>query len=247
MIRFGVHLDLVALLRATRGGRHPDLLAATHAAHLGGADHVVLRLRGAHRRTDERDARTLREAGVLPLHLEIAPTTESVAFAVQLHPEAVLLAAEAAVDRPAAGGLDVAGQATEVGRAVGALTDAGIPVSVSTAPDENQLVAANGAGAGAVELHTGRYAAATSEEARVHEFQSVARAAASARSLGLRVQAGNGLDYANVSRVAALADVDLVRVGHAVLARALFTGLEEAVAAMRERLVRAPAEEAPLP
>jgi pyridoxine 5-phosphate synthase len=247
MIGFGVHLELVALLRAARGGQHPDLLAAAHAAHLGGADHVVLPVRADHRRSDERDARRLHESGVLPVHLEIAPTTENVAFATQLRPAGVVLAPEPAGDRPAGRGLDVASEAARVTQAAGALADAGLAVAILTDADEAQLVAANGAGAAAVELHAGRYAAAATEDVRVHEFLTLTRAAASARALGLRVHVGHGLDYGNVSRVAALADVEVVRVGHAVVARAVFTGLQEAVAAMRERLVRAAAEEAPLP
>jgi pyridoxine 5-phosphate synthase len=247
MIGFGLHLELVALLRATRGGLHPDLLAAAHAAHLGGADHVVVPVRADRRRADERDARHLQESGVLPVHLEIAPTTENVAFATQLRPAGVVLVPEPAGDRPAGRGLDVASEAARVTEAAGALADAGILVAISTDPDEAQLVAANGAGALAVELHAGRYAAAAAEDARVHEFLALSRSAASARALGLRVHVGHGLDYGNVTRVAALPDVEVVRGGHAVIARAMFTGLHQAVAAMRERLVRAAAEEAPIP
>jgi len=247
MIRLGVNLDHVATLRQARGGRQPDLLAAAHAAMLGGADHWVVHLREDRRHVQDRDVRLLRENHGLPLALEMAATADMVAFAKEVVPDAVCLVPEKRAELTTEGGLDVAGAGPELRRTVEAMKAAAIPTSLFVDPDEAQLVAANELGVEAVEIHTGRYADAPTELARMHQYRAIVTAASTARSLGMRVHAGHGLDYGNVARIAALSDVEEVNIGFAIVARAMFTGLERAVREMRERVVRAKSEEAPAP
>ncbi len=247
MIRLGVNIDHVATVRQARKGHVPDLLAAAHAVVLGGADHVVVHLREDRRHVQDRDVRLLRETLSVPLALEMAATEEMVRVAREVKPDAVCLVPERREELTTEGGLDLSSRTPAVAKVVDALRTAGISVSLFVDPDEASLVAANETGADAVELHTGRYADAKGEAARVAEFLALSRAAASARALGLRVHAGHGLDYGNVSRIAALADVEELNIGFAIVARALFTGLEVATAQMRDRIVRARVDEAPPP
>jgi pyridoxine 5-phosphate synthase len=248
MVRLGVNLDHVATVRQARGGRIPDVLAAGHAAMLGGADHVVVHLREDRRHVQDRDVRLLREALPLPLELEMAATGEMVRIALEVKPRAVCLVPEKREERTTEGGLSLAGGVPpDVAKAVETLQAAGIPVSLFVDPDEASLVAANGVEAAAVELHTGRYADAATDDARVVEHRALAKAADSAKSLGLRVHAGHGLDYRNVARVAVLPEVEELNIGFAIVARAIFTGLTSAVAEMRMRIDLARTIEAPTP
>ena len=247
MIRLGVNLDHVATLRQARRGRSPDILAAAHAALIGGADHLVVHLREDRRHIQERDVRLLREHAAAPLALEMAATSAMTAFAKDVKPDAVCFVPEKREELTTEGGLDVAQAGKELRRAIEDLKGAGIPVSLFVNPDEAQLVAANDLGTDAVEIHTGRYADAKTEGSRIFEFLAISKAAATARALGMRVHAGHGLDYGNVSRIAALSDVEELNIGFAIVARAMFTGLERAVHEMRERVARAKSEEAPLP
>ncbi len=244
MIRLCVHLDAVAALRAARDERVPDVLAAGHAAMLGGADAVGVRCLSARRPVDERDVRLLAEALPLPLRVTIAPVADLVALAKAVKPACVCLAPE--------GGAGAAfrfdgGAAEEVARAVEDLKSAGIHVVVSVEPDEASLVSADSTGTEAVEIDASRYGRAKAEATRVREFLALSKAAATARTLGLRVHAGHDLGYATVSRVAAMEDVEEVEVGFAIAAQAVFTGFESAVREMRWRVAHAREEEAPAP
>jgi pyridoxine 5-phosphate synthase len=245
VIRLGVNLDHVATLRQARRERVPDVLAAGHAVMLGGADQVTVHLREDRRHVQERDVRLLREALPLPMNLEMAATPEMARFAREAKPERVCLVPEKREEVTTEGGLDASRHAAAVAKVVADLRAAGISVSVFVDPDEAMLVAANGAGADAVELHTGRYANARTEAQRVTELLALRRAARSAKDLGLRVHAGHGLDYLNVARVAAIPEVEELNIGFAIVARAMFVGLTAATAEMRARIVGAKAEEAP--
>src|SRR5438045_2152836 len=206
MIRLGVNIDHVATLRQARGGRVPDLMGAAHAAALGGADHLVVHLREDRRHVQDADVRRLVEAASIPVALEMAATPAMVAFAKAVKPAAVCLVPEKREERTTEGGLPLArGDAAvaPVAAAVDELQAAGIAVSLFVDPEEAALVAASGCEARAVELHTGRYADAPNEEAQVAAFMVLARSAASAKSLGLRVHPGHGLPEQNVPRVAA--------------------------------------------
>ena len=243
MIRLGVNLDHVATLRQARGERVPDVLAAGHAAMIGGADQIVVHLREDRRHVQDRDVRLLRDALPLPLALEMAATAEMVRFALEVRPDAVCLVPERRDEKTTEGGLDLSKDAGPIERAVAEIQKAGIPVSLFVDPDEASVVAASGVEAQAVELHTGRYANAKAEAERIHEYLTLARGAVAAKSLGMRVHAGHGLDYANVARIAALPDVEELNIGFAIVARAVFSGLERAVWEMRDRMVRAKAED----
>jgi pyridoxine 5-phosphate synthase len=247
VIRLGVNLDHVATLRQARKARSPDVLAAGHAAMIGGADQVTVHLREDRRHIQDRDVRLLREALPLPMNFEMAATAEMIRFAKEVRPERVCLVPEKRQELTTEGGLDVGRDAAALARAVAELKESGASVSLFVEPGEAVLLAANETGADAVELHTGRYANAATEEARLAEYLALARAASAARALGLRVHAGHGLDYGNVSRIAALPEVEELNIGFAIVARALFTGLTAATAEMRDRIVRAKAEEAPAP
>jgi pyridoxine 5-phosphate synthase len=169
----------------------------------------------------------------------MAAQPEMVGIACRLKPAWACLVPERREELTTEGGLDVRRNRDGVASAVQRLHDAGVRVSLFVDPDEEALLAANEVGADAVELHTGRYANAPQEGARLQEFQALRRAASSARQLGLRVHAGHGLDYANVARVAALPDVEELNIGYAIVARAIFMGLEGAVRDMRDLMARA--------
>ncbi len=239
MIRLGVNIDHVATVRQARRERFPNLVAAAHAAVLGGADLITMHLREDRRHVQDRDVELVREVVHTELNLEMACTEEMVTFAKQIQPEIVCLVPERREEVTTEGGLDVAGNQDLVERTVGALKDAGIPVSLFVAPDEETLLAANAVGADAVELHTGRYANAKTDGQRVNEFLSIQKAARTAHELGLRVNAGHGLDYANVGRVAAVREIEELNIGFAIVARALFIGLTPAVREMRDAMFRA--------
>ena len=241
MIRLGVNIDHVATLRQARGGRVPDLLGAAHAVALGGADHVVVHLREDRRHVQDRDVRRLVEAATIPVSLEMAATPEMVAFAKTVKPAGVCLVPEKREEKTTEGGLPLSREETlrATAEAVAELGAAGIAVSLFVDPEEAALVAASGCEARAVELHTGRYADAVGEEARVAAFQALARSAASAKALGMRVHAGHGLDERNVSRVAAMPEVEELNIGFSIVAKALFVGLTAATATLRDRIDRA--------
>jgi pyridoxine 5-phosphate synthase len=177
----------------------------------------------------------------------MAATSEMSAFAREVKPDGVCLVPERREERTTEGGLSVERDAAAITRVVSEMRDAGIAVSLFVDPDEAALVAANATGAAAVELHTGRFADAANEGLRLREHRALAKAAVTARALGFRVHAGHGLDYGNVARVAALPEVEELNIGFSIVARAVFTGFQAAVAEMRARIAETRASEAPLP
>jgi pyridoxine 5-phosphate synthase len=239
MIRLGVNIDHVATVRQARRERFPEVVAAAHAAVLGGADLVTMHLREDRRHVQDADVEAVRTLLDTPLNLEMAATDEMVRLATGWKPHQVCLVPERREELTTEGGLAVAKHRDALRKAVDGLHEAGILVSLFVDPDESALLATGETGADAVELHTGRYANARTEAARVHEFQQLARAAASARQLGLRVHAGHGLDYRNVGHVAGLPEVEELNIGFAIVARAIFTGLTAAVREMHEAVLRA--------
>lgn len=232
MIRLGVGLGAVAAVRQALGGREPDLGAAAHACKLGGADHVVVRATTAKAPVTERDVAALVEGGVLPVWMSIEPDAALVAWALAAKPAGVVLA-------PAprsAGGLELGTRGPAVERALGELRAAGIATAVVVDPDEQALVAATGVGAERVELATGRFVGATGEDARVAAFRAIARAAATASALMLRVSAGGALGLLDAERVATVPEVEAIVIGRAVAARAVFEGLARATEAFGRRI-----------
>jgi pyridoxine 5-phosphate synthase len=241
MIRLGVNIDHVATLRQARGERFPEVLAAAHAAMLGGADQITVHLREDRRHIQDQDVERIREALDVDLNLEMACTDGMLAFARRVKPHHACLVPEKREELTTEGGLDVRAHADAIRAAIDALKPEGIAVSLFVDPDEEVLLAANEVGADAVELHTGRYANARGEMQRVHEFMALRQAAAAARQLGMRVHAGHGLDYRNVWRVASLPEVEELNIGFAIVARAVFVGLTQAVREMRTEMLRASA------
>ncbi len=232
MIRLGVGLGAIAAVRQTLGGREPDLVAAAHACKLGGADHVVVRVGGAKAPVTERDVASLVEAGALPVWMSLEPDPALVAWALAAKPAGVIVAPAPR----AAGGVDFGTRGPAIERALGDLRGAGIPTVVVVDADEQALVSATGVGAERVELATGRFVAAAGEDARVAAFRAIARAAATASALMLRVQAGGALDARDAARVATVAEVEAIVVGRAIAARAVFEGLARATEAFGLRI-----------
>jgi len=231
-IALGVNIDHVATLRQARRAQEPDPVHAALAAEQAGADSITLHLREDRRHIQDRDVRILR--GLLQTHmnLEMAVTEEMLGIAAEVRPADCCLVPEKRTELTTEGGLDVAGQAARIAAAATQLAAAGIRVSLFIDPDPAQIEAAARSGAPVVELHTGAYAGATGA-ARATELERLRGGARLAARLGLTVHAGHGLDYHNVQPVAAIREIVELNIGHAIIARAVFTGLAEAVATMR--------------
>ena len=239
MIRLGVNIDHVATVRQARRGRSPEIVAAAHAAVLGGADQITMHLREDRRHIQDLDVELVCKGIDIPMNLEMAATPEMVGIACAHKPQHVCLVPEKREELTTEGGLDVQKHKDAVQNAVKQLHESGIEVSLFIDPDEQALLAANEVGADAIELHTGKYADADTEARRVHEYQAIRHAAVSAHQLGLRVHAGHGLDYRNVDRIASLPEVEELNIGFAIVGRALFIGLERAVREMRDVMTSA--------
>ena len=236
MLKLGVNIDHVATLRQARHTPYPDLLAAARAAERGGADGITVHLREDRRHIQDRDVEVLRAGIGTKLNLEMAATDEMVRIACAARPADVCLVPERREELTTEGGLDVAGQLTALASAVAHLRDAGIRVSLFVDPDALQVAAAVRLHADAIELHTGPYAEAHAPAVREAELARVRLAADRAHAAGLIVNAGHGLTLDNVGPIAAVPELHELNIGHAIVADALFVGLEEAVRRMQARL-----------
>ncbi len=236
-ILLGVNIDHVATLRQSRGTRFPDPVQAALIAEQGGADSVTLHLREDRRHIQERDVELVAATVATRVNLEMAVTEEMLQVAERLRPADCCLVPERREELTTEGGLDVRGQSARLREACARLADAGVRVSLFIDPEVEQVEAAYAAGAPVVEIHTGGYADATTPEERHMEFRRISRAVAAADATGLVVNAGHGLNYHNVEPIAALDPVQELNIGHAIVARAVFSGLEGAVAEMK-RLMR---------
>lgn len=237
-IRLGINIDHVATIRQARRTAYPDPIAAALLAEKAGADLITLHLREDRRHIQEADVRELRTLLTTRMNLEMAVTAEMLAFALEIKPHDVCLVPERREELTTEGGLDVIGHFDAVADACARLGAAGIRVSLFIDADTRQLDAAHAAGAPVVEIHTGRYADAEAAEAD-REFERIQAALAHGSSLGLHLHAGHGLHYDNVSRIAALAEIEELNIGHAIVAQAIFVGWQRAVSEMKERIVRA--------
>ena len=240
MIELGVNIDHVATLRQARRTHEPDPVWAAVEAHLGGADGITVHLREDRRHIQDEDVRRLRELTHIKLNLEMAATKEMLAFACSVKPEMAMLVPEGREEITTEGGLDVVAHEATLRAAVQRLTDAGIVVSVFIDADLRQIEAAARIGARVCEVHTGPYAHAFHAQGRDSESAPVVaqlaeiRAAGNAiRQAGMRFNAGHALNYFNVQPVAALPGVRELHIGHAIVSRAIFTGLREAVRQMK--------------
>ena len=244
MIELGVNIDHVATVRQARRTHEPDPVWAAVEAHLGGADGITVHLREDRRHINDNDVRRLRELTHIKLNLEMAATRDMVAIACKLKPEMAMLVPEGRQEVTTEGGLDVAGQKKALTAVVKKLADAGIVTSVFIDADSRQVDAAAAIGARVCEVHTGPYAHAFHAKGRdaeskavVTELAKIRKAGAAIRAAGMRFNAGHALNYFNVQPVAALDGIRELHIGHAIVSRAVFVGMREAVREMK-RLIR---------
>ena len=242
-VRLYINIDHVATVRQARRTDEPDPVRAAVLAELGGAHGITVHVREDRRHVQDRDVRLLRETIRTGLNFELAAAGDVLELAEEIAPTAVTLVPEKREEVTTEGGLDL--RSAEV-RA--SLSDAlrrmeanGARTSLFVDPDEEMLEFATSLDPHAVELHTGEFANAKGDEAKQAELDRLARAAAYAHSAGLALHAGHGLTYENVTPVAALAHVEELNIGHSIVARAVFVGLERAVREMKEIVERAPA------
>jgi pyridoxine 5-phosphate synthase len=246
MIELGVNIDHVATLRQARATWEPDPVWAAVEAHLGGADGITLHLREDRRHIGDEDARRLKEATQVKLNLEMAATDEMVEIACRLRPQMAMLVPEGRREITTEGGFDVAGEEGRLKTIVARLADAGVATSVFIDAELRQVEAAARIGAKVCEIHTGPYARAFHEEGRdfeapavMVEIDKVCRAGEAVTQLGMRFNAGHALNYYNVRAIAALPGVRELHIGHAIISRAVFVGLREAVREMKSRMLAA--------
>jgi pyridoxine 5-phosphate synthase len=233
MPNLGVNIDHVATLRQARGATEPDPVRAAVMAELGGADQITIHLREDRRHIQDRDVELLIRSVQTRVNMEMALVDEITAVALKLKPACACLVPERREELTTEGGLNVAGSLERTKTIVGRLGDAGIQVSLFIDPDLKQIEAAAKSGAPFIEMHTGAYANARSEETVAERLGELQRAANEAQRLGLRVNAGHGLNYYNVQPVARIPGMDELNIGHSIIARSVFTGLTEAVREMK--------------
>jgi len=238
MLRLGVNVDHVATVRQARRAEVPDPVAAALLAEQAGADGITVHLREDRRHIQERDVERLRDRATTKINLEMAVTPAMVAYAEKLRPDDACFVPEKREELTTEGGLDVIAHNTKVKEAVARLQDRGVHVSLFIDPASPQIEAAREAGAYAVEIHTGAYCNAGGA-GRDKERQAIAAAASLAQSLGLEVHGGHGLDYENVSLVAAIPEIVELNIGHSIIARAVIVGISQAVREMKELLLKA--------
>lgn len=231
-ILLGVNIDHIATLRNTRGTKYPDPVHAAEIAERAGAAGITIHLREDRRHINDRDVRILRETLQTRMNLEMAVTDEMIGIALKTNPEFVCLVPEKREELTTEGGLDIIGQIEKIKTATQKLTNAGIKVSLFIDADKEQIDAAVECGAPFIELHTGAYADAETYDEQQNELKKVAAGASYAANRGLIVNAGHGLTYHNVEAIAALPEIYELNIGHAIMARAMFDGLEKAVADM---------------
>ncbi len=236
-MRLAINIDHIATLRNARGGEEPDPVIAALIAERAGAKGIVCHLREDRRHIRDRDVWRLRKAIKTKLDLEMAATRAIIAIAKRVKPDLVTLVPERRRELTTEGGLDVAKNLKKIRRAVDDLHASGIEVSLFIDPVRGQVSAARATGADMIEVHTGEYALATSARQKVYHLRRIRKTAEFARTLGLTVNAGHGLDYANIARIARMREIEEVSIGHAIIARAAFVGLEKAVREM-VRLVK---------
>ncbi len=233
MTHLAIKIDHVATVRNARGINEPDPVAAAAICELAGAAGIVVHLREDRRHVNDRDIRLLRETIKTRMNLEMGANKEIINIALDIKPDMVTLVPEKRQELTTEGGLDVSGQKKKLAKTINRMDKAGIPVSLFIDPEAKQVKAAHAIGATYVELHTGRYCDAKSEIEREKEYQLIMSAAEEAYQMGLRVNAGHGLDYQTTARIAALDTIEELSIGHAIIARAIFVGLDQAVREMK--------------
>jgi pyridoxine 5-phosphate synthase len=235
----GVNIDHIATLRQARATVYPDPFYAAKIAEENGADSITMHLREDRRHIQKQDVLNVFKGMETKLNLEMAVTTEMVDFALELKPQDVCLVPEKREELTTEGGLDVVKHFTDIKKAVEQMSAAGIIVSLFIDADKKQIEASKEIGAPVIEIHTGHYADAANLTEQTHEFEKIKNTAIYAHSLGLQVNAGHGLHYHNTLAIAMLPEVVELNIGHAIMARAFFTGLGQAVKDMKQILLSA--------
>ncbi|MGR3976490.1 pyridoxine 5'-phosphate synthase [Acinetobacter sp. 1207_04] len=232
----GVNIDHVATLRQARGTTYPDPVKAALVCEQAGAEGITLHLREDRRHIQDDDVRRMRPLLKTHMNLELAVTDEMVAFAKEIQPQHVCFVPEKRQEITTEGGLDVVGHFDDVKAATQALSVIGCDVSLFIDADFAQIDAAVACGAPTIELHTGAYADAESEEAQHAELQRIVQGAEYAASKGLVVNAGHGLNLQNVAPIAAIPQIHELNIGHSIIAESVFVGLEQAVQDMKKAI-----------
>lgn len=237
-MKLGVNIDHVATLRQARGTQYPSVVQAALRAEEAGADSITIHLREDRRHIQDADVFALRPLLQTKMNLEMAVTDEMVGIALKVKPQDVCLVPERREERTTEGGLDVAGNLGTIKAACKTLTNAGIRVSLFIGPDLEQVEAAKAAGAPVIEIHTGAFAEAKTENEKFAELQRIRMAVDHGLSLGLIVNAGHGLNIHNVHEIVAIPGIEELNIGHAIVAHALFVGWEYAVREMKALIVQ---------
>lgn len=233
MTHLAINVDHVATIRQARGISEPDPVTAAAMCELAGAEGIVVHLREDRRHIQDRDVRILRETVQTKLNLEMGAAKEIITLALDIKPDMVTLVPEKRQELTTEGGLNVVRQKKKIGSTIAKMDSSGIPVSLFIDPDIKQVEASRKIGATYVELHTGAYADAPDADKMQREFELIEEAALAAHELGLRVNAGHGLNYTNTAPVAAIDCIEELSIGHAVISRAIYDGLKKAVCDMR--------------
>jgi pyridoxine 5-phosphate synthase len=239
VIKLGVNIDHVATLRQARGTRYPEPVQAALEAQQAGADGLTLHPREDRRHIQQRDVILIKQILQVPMNLEMAAVPEMVGFALEVVPENCCLVPERREELTTEGGLNVAARQLELSKTCSRLKQAGVRVSLFIDPDPEQINAAVGCGAPVIEIHTGQFADATGGTEQARELERIRHAVQQGLDLGLQVNAGHGLHYHNVQTIAAIPGITELNIGHAIVARALFTGLQEAVREMKRLMLEA--------
>jgi len=237
-MRFALNVDHIATLRNARGENQPDPVTASLIAEQAGVDGIVVHLREDRRHINERDVRLLRELITTKLDLEMAPVDEIIKIACDVGPELATLVPEKRQELTTEGGINVIDNISLLRETIKTLQNAEIEISLFIEPDINQIDAAAEINADFIEIHTGVFANALSEEEQFDELEKIRIAAKHAKKLGLGVNAGHGLNYQNIKIFRELSDIDEVSIGHAVIARAVTVGIKEAVVEMIRLIYR---------
>lgn len=234
--RLGVNIDHIATLRQVRMAAYPDPIFAAVLCELGGADGITVHLREDRRHIQDRDVRILRQIIKTKLNLEMAPVKDMVEVALDIRPDSVCLVPEKRMELTTEGGLNVIESAETVKNVVKTLKNAGIEVSIFIDPDLDQISMARRCETDAIELHTGKYCDAPDKKHRDMELGRLIDSAKAAAKMGIKVNAGHGLNYQNIFDVAAISEIEEFNIGHSIIARAVYVGIERAVREMVELL-----------
>ncbi|HEX2956576.1 MAG TPA: pyridoxine 5'-phosphate synthase [Chitinispirillaceae bacterium] len=229
MASLGVNIDHIATIRQARGGKDPDPVHAAVIAELAGATGITAHLREDRRHIQDRDIYMLKQVVKTHLNLEMAPTNEMTAIAVDVLPFMTTLVPEKREERTTEGGLSVREREKDLAKVIETLRNNNILVSLFIDPNINEIRAAHRVNATHVELHTGYYSNAANENSMLEELAKLKDAALAANKLGLRINAGHGLNYINVSAVAEINNIEELNIGHSIISRATLAGLDRAV------------------